>query len=152
MKHQKFFLTLIMLIFASTSLVFSQQGEKRGQIKDKVKAQRAAYITQQLDLTEDESQKFWPIYNTYQAELEKLRSSMELKTADPATDKEAEDMMYAILENRTKEIDIQKKYIQKLKSAISSRKIAKLFRVEREFKEKVISHIRDRKKEIKSGK
>ena len=152
MKHQKFFLTLIMLIFASTSLVFSQQGEKRGHIKDKVKAQRAAYITQQLDLTEDESQKFWPIYNTYQSELEKVRSSIELKTNDPITDKEAEDMMYAILENRTKEIEIQKKYIQKLKSAISSRKIAKLFRVEREFKEKVISHIRDRKKEINSGK
>ncbi|MBK8347328.1 MAG: hypothetical protein IPL08_06765 [Saprospiraceae bacterium] len=152
MKHQKNFLTLIMLIFVTTSWVFGQQGEKRGHIKDKVKAQRAAYITQQLDLTEDESQKFWPIYNTYQSELEKVRSSIELKTNDPITDKEAEDMMYAILENRTKEIEIQKKYIQKLKSAISSRKIAKLFRVEREFKEKVISHIRDRKKEIKSGK
>ncbi|MBK8670424.1 MAG: hypothetical protein IPN89_13635 [Saprospiraceae bacterium] len=142
MKHQKNFLTLIMLIFVTTSWVFGQQGEKRGHIKDKVKAQRAAYITQQLDLTEDESQKFWPIYNTYQSELEKVRSSIELKTNDPITDKEAEDMMYAILENRTKEIEIQKKYIQKLKSAISSRKIAKLFRVERDLKKSHFSYQR----------
>ena len=67
------------------------------------------------------------------------------------SDKEAEDLMYLLLDNRTKEIEIQKKYIQKMKAAISTRKIVMLFKAEREFKEKVVSNIRERRKERKGN-
>jgi hypothetical protein len=106
-----------------------------------------AYITSQLELTESESQKFWPIYNDYEAEREGIRKSMDVQFSRDMSDKEAEDLMYKVLDFKAKEIDIQKKYIQKMKSAIPARKIAQLFRAEKEFKEKVITHMKERRRE-----
>lgn len=148
----KFIKTFILLgLILSAYPFFSQDNMMRDKIKDKVKSQRVAYITEQLDLTETEAQKFWPVYNGYQSEITQLKSSMDITPKRDMTDKEAEDLMYTMLDGRTKEIEIQKKYIQKMKTAIPSRKIAMLFRAEREFKEKVVSNIRERRKERKGN-
>ena len=144
MKFQIFLFRMFILFafIGSAMAVAGQDGLHRDRIKDKVKAQRVAYITQELELSETEAQKF----NTYQSEIEQLRASLDLKPRRDMTDKEAEDMMMAMLDGRSKEIDIQKKYIQKMKTAVSAKKIALLFKVEREFKEKVISNIKERRK------
>ena len=73
------------------------------------------------------------------------KADIDIKPSRDMSDKEAEDMMYALLENRSKEIDVQKKYIQKMKTAISARKIAMLFKAERQFKEKVVSNMKERR-------
>jgi hypothetical protein len=148
MKFQKklFRLFILFAFIGSSMAVAGQDGQQRDKMKDKVKAQRVAYITQELELSETEAQKFWPIYNTYQSEIEQLRASLDLKPRRDMTDKEAEDMMLAMLDGRSREIDIQKKYIQKMKTAVSAKKIALLFKAEREFKEKVISNIKERRK------
>jgi hypothetical protein len=144
--------SLFLLIFMLFSLtIFSQDGQRREKMKDKFKAQKVAFITSELELTETESQKFWPIFNSYQEELETLRSANDKKPTKDMTDKEAEDLIYAKLEGRSKEIDIQKKYVQKLKTAIPARKVALLFGLEKEFKEKVISNMKDRRTQRKGG-
>ena len=86
-----------------------------------------------------------------QDEIDELRATVDRKPNKDMTDKEAEDMMYAMLDAKSKEIDIQKKYIQKLKSAIPPRKIAQLFRLEKDFKEKVISNMKERRMGRKGG-
>lgn len=149
--NQSVSIFMLLILFFNTGLVSAQNGQYREKIKDKVKVQKVAFITEQLELSETEAQKFWPVYNAYQSEIEQLRASMDLKPAKDMTDKEAEDMMYTILDGRSKEIEIQKKYIQKMKTAIPPRKIAKLFRVEKEFKEKVISKIKERRQERKGN-
>ncbi len=146
-KRMNTFLILIFMLSAYTS--FAQDNTMRTKIKDKVNAQRVAFITEQLDLTETEAQKFWPLYNAYINESTQLKSSIDLKPIKDMSDKEAEDLMYVMLDTRSKEIEIQKKYIQKMKTAIPARKIAMLFRAEREFKEKVVSNIRERRKDKK---
>ncbi len=148
MKLQTIFIRMfIFFAFIISSMVATgQDGEQRERIKDKVKAQRVAYITQELELSETEAQKFWPVYNTYLSEIEQLRASLDLKPRRDMSDKEAEDLMVAMLDGRSKEIEIQKKYIQKMKTAVPAKKIAMLFKVEREFKEKVISNIKERRK------
>ena len=144
--------SLFLLIFMLFSLtIFSQDGQRREKMKDKFKAQKVAFITSELELTETESQKFWPIFNRYQEEIETLRSANDKKPTNDMTDKEAEDLIYAKLEGRSKEIDIQKKYVQKLKTAIPARKVALLFGLEKEFKEKVISNMKDRRTQRKGG-
>ena len=104
MKFQIFlFRMFILFAFIGSSMaVAGQDGLQRDKIKDKVKAQRVAYITQELELSETEAQKFWPIYNTYQSEIEQLRASLDLKPRRDMTDKEAEDMMMAMLDGRSK--------------------------------------------------
>ena len=102
-------------------------------------------------LTEADSQKLWQVFNSDRNEIDELRDTVDTKPSKDMTDKEAEDMMYAMLDAKSKEIDIQKKYIQKLKSAIPPRKIAQLFRLEKDFKEKVISNMKERRMGRKGG-
>jgi hypothetical protein len=135
----------IVMLLVPSFCMFGQNGEFKEKLKDKFKAQKVAYITSELELSETESQKFWPIYNSYQSEIEQLKADIDIKPSRDMSDKEAEDMMYALLENRSKEIDVQKKYIQKMKTAISARKIAMLFKAERQFKEKVVSNMKERR-------
>ena len=144
--------TILLFFMLFTSFfATAQNGNRKSQMKYKLKAQNVAFITTELELTEAESQKFWPVFNSYRDEIDELRATVDRKPNKDMTDKEAEDMMYAMLDAKSKEIDIQKKYIQKLKSAIPPRKIAQLFRLEKDFKEKVISNMKERRMGRKGG-
>ena len=39
----------------------------------RLQALKAAYVTKQLSLTTDESEKFWPLYRSYMADIKKAR-------------------------------------------------------------------------------
>ncbi len=62
--------------------------------KDKIEALRMNFITKKLDLTINESEKFWPIYNEYNDKLKaikkKIRQSYKRKSEN-LTDKDAKD-------------------------------------------------------------
>ena len=58
---------LILTLFVTTS-AFAQKFDK-----EKIKALKIAHITEQMDLTKDEAQKFWPIYNANEEAENKLR-------------------------------------------------------------------------------
>ncbi len=140
--------TIFFILFAFITLsVNAQHGKNKERIREKVKTQKVSFISEKLDLSEVEAQKFWPIYDAYHTDLRKLKSSLNLHPKEDISDKEAEDMLNAFLEGKSKETEIQKRYIDKLKTVIPPSKVANLFRVEREFKEKVISSIRKHHKE-----
>ena len=42
---------------------------------NRLEAIKMAYITKQLNLSPDEAQKFWPVYNSYFEEIKKARQS-----------------------------------------------------------------------------
>ncbi len=64
---------LYIVFFFSTLNAMAQapddMGLQNGKRQEKIKALYVAYITQQLSLTPDEAQKFWPIHGQYDAEL-----------------------------------------------------------------------------------
>ena len=88
----KFILPIILLFISSVS--FSQDFKEK---REKVKALKVAYITEQLELTTEEAQKFWPLYNAFddkQAELrhEKMRAILDRfrpGSVDKLSEKEA---------------------------------------------------------------
>ena len=142
-------ISILMFALLGFYTINAQETQVKERVKDKINAQRVAYITNQLELSEAEAQKFWPLYNAYHSELEQLKSSLDIQFKRDLSDKEAEDMLIKMLDGRSKEIEIQKKYIQKMKSAIPAKKIARLYRAEKEFKEKLISGVKERRKNHK---
>jgi len=61
---------LILTLFVSAS-VFAQRPDR-----EKIKVLKIAHITEQLDLTKVEAQKFWPIYNAHEDARNKLQSKL----------------------------------------------------------------------------
>ena len=120
---------------------------------DKIKAFRTAHITEQLDLTSSEAEKFWPIYNSFDNKIEALR--IEERTQifgkirngglDALTDKEANDLIDRFMEIKTLEIKYRKDMIEELRKVISPKKIIKLNRAEESFKRMLLERLKHRR-------
>lgn len=124
------------------------------QKKEKIEAQKVAFITQKLDFTPEEAQKFWPVYNEYDAQKEILNKAFQKKVKayknSSQTTAGADSLLLAEIEHDQALLDLKKTYISKFKAVISSEKIVQLNQAEREFKKMLLKLIRDQKKtEIK---
>ncbi|MGD1844438.1 MAG: hypothetical protein ACFB10_03495 [Salibacteraceae bacterium] len=52
----------------------------QGQRQDRLAAYKVAYLTEQLQLSPSEAQKFWPIYNEYQDKLDAINGETRRET------------------------------------------------------------------------
>jgi Spy/CpxP family protein refolding chaperone len=121
-----------------------------------IKAQKSAFITTRLELTPEEAQQFWPIYNEYDDKQDALRKEMRelLKGAreDQAmTEAEASQLLEKGLQHRQKEIDLEKSYQERFKKSIGAVKTVKLRKAEHDFNREVLRKFRDRMEDRRGG-
>ena len=118
----------------------------RGSIANQMQAKRNLYIMRRLDLTQADSEKFFPIYQKCQMEWNemKMKSRVPLmqgiqndKDNSKTPLKESEKLK--LLENemsmQQQKIDLMKKYNEEYKKVIPSIKIALLYQAEDMFVE-----------------
>lgn len=124
MSKMKKYLLALFAIF-TFSVVNAQNGN--GQRIEKIQALKIAFITQKLDLTSSEAEKFWPIYNEYEHELNNLR--LNNKNGD-------------VLDNEQKLLDIKKKYSPAFEKVLGPQKLNKFFNAEKEFRNVLIKRLK----------
>ncbi len=141
---RKIFLgTLLCCLFASNSFgqVLDDEMERPG---DKVQAARVAYITRWLNLTTQESERFWPLYNEYEGEMEKIRTKYKpFKRPEDMTDAEAERLIVSRFEMEQELLALKREYFQKFKTAIPTRKILQFTIAEKEFRKELLRKMRE---------
>ena len=139
---------LFLLLISSFSFAQGLMREK----KERVKALKVAYITEELNLNSEEAAKFWPLYNAYedkQKELrqEKLRSyldRLDVGEINKMNDKEATAFLNQ-MENIEDELyQLRKKFIANLKGVIPPIKIIKLKKAEEGFNRKLLKQYREK--------
>jgi hypothetical protein len=96
---------------------------------EKIQALKIAFITQKLQLTTDEAQKFWPVYDQYENEIHSLQIDSRNGPA---------------LENEEKLLNIRKKYKVSFEKVIGPQKLNKLFNAERDFRTILIRRLQNR--------
>jgi hypothetical protein len=146
---------ILFLAMALPCIVLAQNPPKPGKpekpARERVEAMKVGFITSQLELTPEEAQAFWPVYNKYSEELETLRKNRRENLAeakkgiDELTDKELEKMVDSELAFRQAELDILKKYHPQFKQVLPLKKVAKLYRAEEEFKRKLLEMLQERR-------
>lgn len=120
-----------------------------GQNGQNVESIRIAYITRQLNLTPEEAQQFWPVYNQYQDELKVLKQDRrrDLKPVNSQfstmSDKEVEEAVENLVLLKQREHDLFLKYHEEFKKVLPIRKVGKLYKAENEFREKLLKRIQD---------
>ena len=151
-KMKTALLTLVTII-GFTAISIAQPGPKHEEKKEKVEAMKIGFITQQMNLTPEEAQKFWPVYNQMNNEIENLRKERQLSREnvkdnfETMTDPEFEKLINDELASRQKEFDIQKKYVAQFKAVVSIKKVAQFYRAEEQFKRKLLEKIQEKKQE-----
>jgi hypothetical protein len=136
-----------LLLFVAGN-VFAQPGRGMQHRRGQIEAQKIAFITKELELTPQEAQVFWPVYNEFDAKRRALRDSFHSnvvkadKNIDELTDKEASELADGQIIQSQKLLDLRKEYHAKFKSALPIRKVLKLYEAERGFQKELLGQIR----------
>lgn len=120
--------------------------------KDKIETMHIAYLSQRLNLTTTEAEKFWPIYNEFRTEQDKLRKERmdNMQTVrksgglDSMSDADVQKLVNMETEIETKQLELRKEYVVKFQQAIPLRKVAKFFVAEEEFKRYLLNELKRR--------
>lgn len=145
----KFILPIILLFISTVS--FSQDFKEK---REKVKALKVAYITEQLELTTEEAQKFWPLYNAFddkQSELrhEKMRSILDRfkpGNVEKLSEKDASNSLAQMEKIEEDLFNLKKKFIKDLQGVISAKKIIKLKKAEEDFNRELLKQMREKRR------
>jgi hypothetical protein len=97
----------------------AQDGNENGN-GTKLESLKIAYITNRLNLSPEEAQRFWPIYNDYAREI---RQAHQDANRNGNNEIELEESI----------LNIRKKYNAEFTRALSAEKVNTFFRSEKEF-------------------
>ena len=145
---------ILPLLIAFISLnAIAQDGPFIHKKKEQIKALKVAFITDELSLTPDEAEKFWPLFNAFedkQQEIKKQKMKAYLERSDDdsfdkLTEKEASTMLTQMESTEDELYQTKKKFVASLKGVISPIKILKLKKAEENFNRKLLQQYRDKK-------
>ena len=105
-------------------------------VKEKIRTDKKLLIATNMQLTESEANAFWPIYESYQAELGKLRDR-EIKLIEKCAasyETMSDDVAKNLLDNSLSiDSDHQKlrqSYLAKFRGVLSDAKVARYYQIE----------------------
>ena len=114
----KKYLLIIALFLGFTVAGMSQDDDRKD--GGRIAALKIAYLTRKLNLSTEEAQKFWPVYNKYADEIRKVQI-------------EARQNRTTEIDREEKVLNIRKRFNGEFSKALSVEKVNTFFRVEKEF-------------------
>jgi Spy/CpxP family protein refolding chaperone len=127
-------LLMWMMLFTVAMTAVAQDNSDDKNNGGRLEAMKIAWLTKKLELTPEEAQKFWPIYNQYTKDIQNTR-------------KEARERKDDEIKTQEKLLNIRKKYETEFLKAISKEKVNTFFRAEREFLAEVQKRILERRQQ-----
>lgn len=119
-------------------------GGRKGQRLGQLENAKIAFITNRVSLTQEQAQKFWPLYNEFSARRRELNRSGRLlrrDVTDGMTDQQIRENFNQAFAMRQQELSLEKEYFEKFQKVISLRQVAQLFQAERDFTKEVIKRV-----------
>ena len=117
----KKYILILTLLFGGFSLAFAQDNQPGDDLarQERIKALYVAYVTQQLQLTPDEAQRFWPVHTQFETELKGVNKDLPELPKQQAF------------------LDIKKKYQDNFVKIVGVNRCERFFRMSDEFKRKL---------------
>ena len=143
------------IIIITAALVFGAvnafaNNETKEDWKEKLQAEKIAFLTMEIGLTPQEAQVFWPVYNEIneekdQAMYEIIKYYWEMSKAIEAgkSEKEIKTLLDKYLEAQEKQRKIDNDAADKYKKVLPTAKVAKLYIAEEKFRRQHIRKLRD---------
>ena len=161
MKKRLSILVIIIMAFASfqtkaavvTGNIQQNSFKQTARPSEDVQMQKIAFYTQELKLTPEEAQKFWPLYNEYwelcgKARTMTMHSLQALNNAtneeSTATEAEIDRLTNEYLANYKAESELPAKYFDKFKKILPIKKAARIYYTEEKFRRMLIKQFRNK--------
>lgn len=150
----KRFIPAAACLLMAVSLFAQPQGgqpssEQRKKEFERIQAEKIAFITQELDLSPEEAQVFWPVYNQCWKEAGAAHKKMmdafgefRGKKGDALSDAELEKKLDAYIEASQASNQVLSTWYPKFKQVLPIRKVAKLYQAEEAFQMRMINNLK----------
>ena len=144
---KRIILGISLLLLSSLTLVAQNN---RGQIK----ALKTAFITNALELSPSEAEKFWPIYNQFDQNMHKFKAVKTQQIArtirlaggiEKLSESDSEIILKEFIDIDSNVAKEKKKLHKNLTGIISSKKIIKLLRAEQNFNKELLKRLREKR-------
>ena len=107
-------------------------------LKDKIKADKKLLVADNMQLTDSEAKAFWPIYDAYQKDLQKINDRLGKAIStyaaaynqDTLTDAQATQITSDVIGVEESEAKLRKTYAGKLAKALPGKKVARYLQIE----------------------
>lgn len=109
-------------------------------IRQQLRAQKVALFIEIMNLTPEESERFWPIYNEFTDKRDQIMSKRQditakLRRADLSIDdRQAEALSKEYVNSLTQEADLQQEYYKKYRTILKPSKLLMIYKAEDAFK------------------
>ncbi|GAA3930890.1 hypothetical protein [Hymenobacter algoricola] len=138
---------LALLLLAAVPGAAAAQGGRGGGRQarlSQLENAKIAYLTDKISLTQDQAQKFWPVYNEFtdkRRDINKRLRLLRIDNADGLTDQQIKDNLTQGLALRQNEVTLEKEYFEKFQKVLSIRQVGRLFLAERQFTKEVLRRV-----------
>jgi hypothetical protein len=127
---------LLWLCGSFLSLQAQDSKQSRQERFEKIQNYKISFLTSKLDLSTEQAQKFWPLYNQYEEERNKLRHQTRITKGEKLAtvpEQEIREKLKARLAAQQSLLDLDKLYMDRFLRVITARQLAVLYRSEEEF-------------------
>ena len=134
-----FGMALMMVFIALTGLPALSEDKPADNmdiVREKIRADKKLMVSEEMELTEKEANAFWPVYERYQKDLQKINDrtvalikeySDNYKTMTDAVAKKLLDDMLKIEADR---LSLRKSYLPDFEKTLPAKKVARYYQIE----------------------
>jgi hypothetical protein len=135
-------LALIAIGFAPLSLAQDKPADNMQILRDKLRADKKLVVATNMELTESEAKSFWPIYEQYQKDLQKinqrvanlLESYADDFRGKSLTDDKAKKLINEAVAIDQVEANLKGTYAPKLSKVLPVRKVVRYLQIENKIR------------------
>lgn len=135
---------IVMMLFGFAPLRAAQDkpADNMQILRDKLKADKKLLVASNMELTESEAKGFWPIYDQYQKELQKINQGMAKVLESYAddnrrkslTDDKAKKLIDEAVSVEQAEANIKSTFAPKLSKVLPVKKVARYLQIENKIR------------------
>ncbi|MEZ4999234.1 MAG: hypothetical protein R2744_06050 [Bacteroidales bacterium] len=144
---KKILFTLVVLPLILIQPASPQNGER-------IAAEKVAFFTKRLNLSVEEAEKFWPVYNDFSSRKEKINQDrnnlMRYANQNSAnlTPEEMEETGDRIIGYLVEEAALSKEYHEKFKEILTPEKVLLLYGAELQFKTYLLNQLQQKRDQL----
>lgn len=139
---------LILVLISAAVFPFAKTAAQNPAM-EKLNAYKIAFFTKQLNLTPQEAEKFWPVYNEFQSKRSSIQQERAMVNRNinqnelNLTEKEMIEAGDKIVGFQVQEAALSQEYHKKFKEILSPVKVIRLYQAENQYRTQLLNELRD---------
>ncbi|MBW2238635.1 MAG: hypothetical protein JRD87_07665 [Deltaproteobacteria bacterium] len=126
----------VLTVFIVSPMAQEKPADNMQLVREKIQTDKKLFIAQNMNLTESEAKVFWPVYENYQKDLEKLVDKtvklIENYSANyqTMTEEAAKELINGYLAIEGERVALMKSFLPKFRKVLPEKKVARYYQLE----------------------